>query len=272
MKKILGKKGTDIARSVRESVKKSLYPQKLKIHKNGKYFTVDSSINYPFWKKFQKNNWEQTTFKIFDKFLDKNHSYIDIGSWIGPTVLYGCQLSKHCYAIEPDPIAFNELKRNIDLNNHLRSRITLSDLCISNSVGTTKLFTPSETLDGGGQSGSTTLKRGLKNFWLVKTITFQQFIQSFLITDCNFIKIDIEGGEFNIIPTMLDYLKTQKPTLLVEFHSMHVKNPIEKLNEMCDVFDIYDHIFNNDLKEVDMDYILNSNPSKKFFVVLSDQI
>ena len=36
---------------------------------------------------------------------------------------------------------------------------------------------------------------------------------------------------------------------------------------MCDAFDIYDYIFNAGLKEVDIDYILNSDPSKTFHVV-----
>jgi len=76
------------------------------IHKNGKKFYVNTSKNEWFWNQVETNLWEPDTFKIFDKFIDKEHSYIDIGAWIGPTVLYGCQISKHCYAIEPDPIAF----------------------------------------------------------------------------------------------------------------------------------------------------------------------
>ena len=58
-------------------------------------------------------NWEKQTFQILDKFLEKNYSYIDIGSWIGTTALYACQLSRHCYAIEPNPISFKELKTRI---------------------------------------------------------------------------------------------------------------------------------------------------------------
>lgn len=92
---------------------------KVQIEKNGKAFYVNSSNNANFWAQLQLGVWEPETFKIFDIFLDENHSYVDLGAWIGPTVLYGCQKAKFCYAIEPDPIAFKNLKKNIELNyNH----------------------------------------------------------------------------------------------------------------------------------------------------------
>ena len=86
---------------------------KIKIQKNDKIFFVNSSQLNHFWAQLQLNLWESNTFKIFDTFLDSNHSYIDLGAWIGPTVLYGCQKAKFCYAIEPDPVAFKQLKNNV---------------------------------------------------------------------------------------------------------------------------------------------------------------
>ena len=73
------------------SMKRSLNFKKLLIKKNQIFFTVDCSRNYEFWKKVQDENWEPKTFEILNKFLDKNHSYVEIGAWIGPTALYGAQ-------------------------------------------------------------------------------------------------------------------------------------------------------------------------------------
>ena len=82
----------------------------MKVERYGKSFFVSGNPKYFFfWKN---KSWERNTHKIFDKFLDSNHSYIDIGAWIGPTVLYGAQIAKKVYAIEPDPIAFKELEKN----------------------------------------------------------------------------------------------------------------------------------------------------------------
>ena len=80
-----------------------------------------------YWKnKF----WEVHTHKILEKFLDSNHSFIDIGAFIGPTTLYGAFIAKKVYAIEPDPIAFNELKKNVLLNHVLKEKIELHQICI----------------------------------------------------------------------------------------------------------------------------------------------
>ena len=272
IKRILGEKGTNLARSI-----KDFHPKKISICKNGKCFTVDSTKlrSYKFWKGYVNEDWESGTFKIFDKFLDKNHSYIDIGSYVGPTVLYASQLAKHCFAIEPDPIAFQELKNNIELNEHLKPHITLSNYCISNSIGLAKLFSHTEKLEYGGGSGSSLIdQKGHGNFWEVQTTTIQQFIQSLSITDCNFIKIDIEGAEFDLIPSMSDYLKNHKPTLLIEIHLMRVKEPNKKLDEMFQILDVYDYIYDADLlKKIEIQDILNMGLSRKggrIHVLLTD--
>ena len=272
IKRILGKRGTDLARSV-----KNYHPQKISINKNGKCFTVDSTKlrSYKFWKGYMGKGWEPETFKIFDAFLDKNHSYIDIGSYIGPSVLYGSQLAKHCFAIEPDPIAFQELKNNIELNDHLKPHITLSKYCISDSIGTAKFFVPNEKLEyGGGGSSSLLDWKNKKNFWEVQTTTLQQFIQSFSITDCNFIKIDIEGAEFDLIPSMSGYLKNQKPTLFIEIHLWALKDPMKKLDIMFQTLNGYDHIYDAKKisKEVDRDYITNIARSRDLIRVLLTDI
>src|SRR6267143_3643123 len=106
VRKFLGDRGTKLAKSL-------LIPKELQINKNGRHFVVNPEKDYFFWRDLQKGKWEPSTFTIFDKFLNKQHSYIDIGAWWGPTVLYGCQLARHCYAVEPDPIAFQELKNNV---------------------------------------------------------------------------------------------------------------------------------------------------------------
>jgi len=231
-----------------------LYPKEFHVNKNGQNFIVNSKKNYFFWNSLRKGKYEPKTFDIFDKFLDKQHSYIDLGSWIGPTVLYGTHLARHCYAVEPDPISFQELKNNVELNKDLISRITLSDSAISNAPGTIRLYFGGK----GGNSGTSILFHKNKSSTEVKCMTFQEFIENNSITDCNFIKIDIEGAEFIVLPTMFDFLIINKPTLLIEFHPMFVKNLEQKFGGIKKVLNIYDHVYTEDMKEVNLDNILFS--------------
>ncbi len=148
-----------------------------------------------FWMKVKNCQWEEDTYKIFDKFIDKKNIYIDIGAWIGPTVLYGSQLAKHCYAIEPDPVAFEELQKNVNLNENFNKKITLCNCAISNTNNIIKLGSDSKF----GNSESSIFFKEDSEFIKVKCLTFEEFIKQNKIINCSFIKIDIEGGEAIIL-------------------------------------------------------------------------
>lgn len=240
---------------------------KIKSQINGKTFFVNSN-NREFWAQLQVGLWEPYTFKIFDEFLDFNHSYIDIGAWIGPTVLYGCQKAKFCYAIEPDPIAFKNLKKNIQLNPNLLSRISLSNQCITDSCGKTYL-TPIGN-DGGDSMSSTIFKKSSKS-WEVTSITLQQFMLENSINDCNFIKIDIEGGEFSVLPSMTEFLNKEKPTLHLSLHPPLMTNPKNEMEKIFQVIKRYDYVYSVQLKEIDKKSILDEENLNKFFEIVVSQ-
>ena len=78
--------------------------------------TVASGRNDAYWQVIAQGKWEPATFRVFERFIDREHSYIDMGAFVGPTLLYGCQIARRAYGIEPDPIAYAELQQNIDGN------------------------------------------------------------------------------------------------------------------------------------------------------------
>ncbi|MFI4868052.1 MAG: FkbM family methyltransferase [Steroidobacterales bacterium] len=184
-----------------------------------KEFKVSPGKNGAFWREVAKGTWESDTFAIFDRFLDRQHSYIDIGAWIGPTLLYGCQLAKSAYAVEPDPLAFAELEQNIDLNRPTTDNIRVLNICIAPKSGEVAFGSRGQ----GGDSTSSLLFGKKKTHWTVKGLSFDDFIRESNITECNFIKMDIEGGEYAILPTMVDYLKLNRPTLHLSLHPCYLK-------------------------------------------------
>ena len=74
-----------IAKGIHHIIK----PKPKKINLHGKSIMIFWNLQYMF---FWGKNYEKNTYKIFDKFLDENHSYIDIGAFIGSTVLYGANI------------------------------------------------------------------------------------------------------------------------------------------------------------------------------------
>ena len=165
-----------------------------------------------------------------------------MGVWIGPTILYGCQIAKHCYAIEPDPVAVKMLKENIKLNPKSKHKITINEIAISNKTGKILFGNSKGTF---GDSISSVLFGNLKNSFYVKSIRFEEFIKKNKIKDLNFIKIDIEGGETIILPDIKKYLLKNKPAIHLSLHSFWFKNLKKDSKNIIDVLKIYKNCFNN---------------------------
>jgi FkbM family methyltransferase len=175
----------------------------------GNPLRVRCGNNDGFWDSYESGAWEPDTLAIFRRLIDENHSYVDIGAWIGPTLLLGCQLAKRAYGIEPDPIAFAELSANIDSNRPLTSNVHLFNLCITPASGKV----PFGSRCDGGDSMSSLLFSREKTCWTVEGKNFQEWIEQNEVNDCSFVKIDIEGGEYVVLPTMMTYARTYRPTI-----------------------------------------------------------
>lgn len=240
-----------------------------KITKNKHTFFVsetDSPVERDFWKSVGENRWENETYEVFDFFINKNSSYIDIGSWIGPTVLYGCQLAKHCYAIEPDPVAFKSLKNNVELNPKIKNKITLFNGCIGDTCGKVQFGT--RTSFGDSSSSLLFTETGTVD---VESLTLEAFIERNNIKDCNFIKIDIEGGEVIVLPKIKKYLQENMPTLLLSLHPFFFRNEKNGFADIMNALKIYPHIYYTDGQVVNLDrlmrHVASMDQEKSFSII-----
>ena len=89
------------------------------------------------------------------------------------------------------------------LENMLKEKIELHQKCINNKPGYVKFG----NIGGGGDSTSSLLLPDSKTGWTVEGISFDEFIRENEINDCNFIKMDIEGGEVIVLPSMKIFLE-----------------------------------------------------------------
>jgi len=213
---------------------------KIQVSTHGKTFYAGSKHEH-FWRRVANGLWEPHTYKVFERFLSAEHSYIDIGAWIGPTVLYGAQIAKHTYAVEPDPVALQFLKTNLMFNQDLIDKITLFEGCIGESDGQVQIGTNSHF----GDSMSSLLFAGSGSSATVPSLTFDSFITISGAHDFNFIKMDIEGAEGFVLSSMKRRLLDTKPTLHLSLHSGWFNNLIEDSNKIVDVLSIYKYLYNH---------------------------
>lgn len=183
-----------------------------------------------FWDKIQRNEWEPTTFKIIKHYLEDHAdaSYIDFGAWIGPTVLFAAQFSKHVYALEPDQQAFSALVANVNANSDLVSNVQLFHECINTESGPM-------TFRGKGDSTSrfsSTLNVGnVANLpeWTIACRSLPEFIAQEDVTNLRLIKIDTEGAELFLLPSLVGWLhqlSSPKPSLWLSLHQPFWKEDV----------------------------------------------
>lgn len=192
--------------------------------------------------------WEPETFEVLQHFISKDHTYLDIGAWIGPTVLFGSQLAKTCHAFEPDPIAFSALKNNLLLNRHINN-VHTHQVAVGSKTGVMSLGTNI----GQGDSMSSVLWS--KESWNVESVSVQDIFTKYNITDCNFIKMDIEGGEFTTLPPAKEILKELQPTLYLSLHAPWFHNKEEFFAKISDTLSIYKSIYNTNGQKIPLSHI-----------------
>lgn len=180
----------------------------------------------PFWNRVQAGQWEPHTFEVLRRFLRPECASVDLGAWIGPTVLYGAALARCVHAVEPDPVAFAELCRNVQANPAMRDKIRLHCLGIGAQTGPLQLYAGGlyygeDSRFGDSMSGMLASPGARSQpCHEVAGVDMESFLHERVGADCNFIKMDIEGGEYAVIPGQWRRLrKMGPPTLYVSFHA-----------------------------------------------------
>lgn len=130
--------------------------------------------------------------KIYDQFYSpsKNDVVLDVGSHIGLFTLKMAQKVKRVIAIEPYRPSFDLLVSNIKKNafkNVMAINVALSDFS-----GETKLF-----IDESSQ-GHSVVSDNEKSVD-TKTLTLDKLVERLSLSKVDFIKINVEGSELNVL-------------------------------------------------------------------------
>ncbi|MCG7521351.1 FkbM family methyltransferase [Ruegeria sp. Ofav3-42] len=179
---------------------------------NGEPFRLDP-YHSKFWRKASAGNWEPETFAVLDKFLSPDCDYLDIGAWVGPTVLYGARKARHVWCFEPDPTAYRHLAWNLDLNDI--ENVSAFGVALSDQFGVARM---ASVRGEPGDSTSSLLHDGAHGSDAL-TIAWDQFEAVNDLSGVSLVKMDIEGAEFFVLPTILPWLKKARPALYLSLHS-----------------------------------------------------
>lgn len=193
---------------------------------NGRRFHAASKIVPQFWEQMASGTWEPTTLKLLDRFVDSQTVFFDIGTWMGPTTMYAAQSSHQVYSFEPDPVAFSELSRNLQLNmgSEWVHRIQKLNKAVALENGLLRLGIQ----DCLGKSTNSLLLGDRSEGVDVETIAFDA-LADFPGLDGKriFVKMDIEGGEYDLL-TQPSRLLARGESML--FLSLHPKMLLHRID------------------------------------------
>lgn len=182
----------------------------------GYTFDVVGGRHDEFWDTCE-DGWEATTFDALTSRLGPGSTFVDVGAWIGPMTLVAAACGAMVIAYEPDPAAANELCENVELNPGFEVAVRRAALWTRTGHrelrgGPAGLGESMSSFSGrAGRVGSTT----------VATIDGRDAAASW--PPGAVVKIDVEGGEYRLLPRLRKVLAAQRPTLLLSVHAYDVR-------------------------------------------------
>ena len=178
----------------------------------------------PDWLRVRERAWRERRkgereIKIIPSLLANCNRAIDIGANVG---VWSYWLSKHAKQVEsfePNPKIFNALK-NIKINN-----VNSYNIALSNKSGSVNLLIPKGSKGFSNQGASLS---PIKVQGAHKSISIEaKCLDEYNFLDVNFIKIDVEGHEHEVIEGAQETIKKFKPTMVIEMEEKHNQIPIE---------------------------------------------
>ena len=217
----------------------------------------NKKINYHRWLHPYQGNWEieslfnSKELKNTSKLIKPNSIVLDIGAQTGNMAVAYSLFAKNVIAFEPNPATFEVLEKNATLNS-----ITPYNFACSAEEGECEFHYSDPGLCNGGYASILDRGVGVTGHSLpldVYTVNVVDFIKSNHPEDFNnisFIKIDAEGHDKEILPTLKEIIDINKPIIQTEIYDGLTPNEtnqlIKSINDLG--YKAYDmDICNNDI-------------------------
>jgi len=198
------------------------------VFKNNK-FTISQGGVHPGYSYF---TFEEEEVEFRNKYWNvKNDDVVfDIGASYGSYSLTACAMGARVYSFEPETSVYVDLVNNIKINNW-------ENRCSAFNIG---LWDKLEQID----------MRTYAPHWPAHTIadkfnmtTLDFFIKNYSIDKIDWMKIDVEGAEVNVVKGGIETIEKYKPNIIIECHNFldfNIKNKIRSLLDSIYLFEEVD--------------------------------
>lgn len=211
------------------------------------------------------DNWERESLEIetIKKIVSEGDTVIDIGANIGFYTLILAQIvgeKGRVYAVEPHPISVSLLRKNIEANNYMN--VTIIEKAFSNEIKEGILYLNNQLSASSLGELDETYNKSIQ----IGIDTLDNFFEDIKI---NFIKIDVEGFEGNVIEGGKEIIENNDLKIITEINPPALEssgygqeNYLKLLKQMGFNLNYIDED-NNKLIPIEVNQLINLNPYVK---------
>lgn len=166
---------------------------------------IDSGI-------FLDGIFERRFLELLGKGLGHRRVLLDVGANIGNHALYLGDRFEHVHCFEPNPEAARRLRKNLSLN-HV-TKITVHEIGLGETSGSLP-FSPA----GPGHLGEGSFSHSATHGQVMLTVRRgDDYLAEQSIDDIDFIKVDVEGFEREVLRGLQKTIEQNRPIVAFEYH------------------------------------------------------
>jgi FkbM family methyltransferase len=183
-------------------------------------------------------NYESDNFNFLQQQCKPGDIVLDIGAHIG---LFSCIAAKiigsggQIFAFEPTPTTNILLKKTIVINE-LQPLVHVRDEAMGSATGSTTFYISEGSADNSNSMVSYLNDRALHGINIM-VLTIDRFVQQEQLPKVNFIKIDVEGAEYDVLLGAGNTLKNLQPSCILAIHPEPIAAKGDKLEDIYDFID-----------------------------------
>jgi FkbM family methyltransferase len=130
--------------------------------------------------------------------ITKDSIVVDVGAHIGSFSIMAARMVQKVLAFEPEHTNYQMLKRNMELND--LKNMSIFEMAVSGRSGCQDIY----TYPGGSSADYSLYKRGIMNIktGCILTVSIEDIIKGEGLPRIDFLKLDCEGAEHDILRNM----------------------------------------------------------------------
>lgn len=184
---------------------------------------------------FANGSFEGDILKLFKSELKKDDIFLDIGANIGQHSMYASFFCKHVYSFEPIKRIYDQFTDSVFENDILNISV------YNYALGKEKESIPIWSSASNMGASSILYSKNKKLEQYVKVIKLDDVYSVIGIEKVDFMKIDVEGYEWNVLLGAEELIKKYKPKILVEFIKYENSQDGETLQNIYNFIKKYDY-------------------------------